>query len=163
VLLDRLKGAAKEPVHVNARLSNLDGAIALDQFERLHNHAADRRRNAQTLLGQLSTLPARCVTNFSSSAIPLKLAYVFPQRGLSVQEAIEILSEHGIEAEGGYAPLHTSYADDTRFPNTIAAWRRVLCVPLETRPTRSIPIPFQEPSRTQAAIPTGSGSVTALN
>jgi dTDP-4-amino-4,6-dideoxygalactose transaminase len=163
VLLERLKGAAKESVHVSARLSNLDGAIAFDQFERLHHHAVNRRRNAQVLSGRLSTLPARLVTDFSSSAMPVKLVYLLPERGLSVQEAIEILSEHGIEAEGGYAPLHMSYADDARFPNTIAAWRRVLCVPLETRTTRSIPIPFQQATRTAAAIPTGAGRVTALN
>jgi hypothetical protein len=146
VLFERLKGPAKEPVHVNGRLSNLDGAIALDQFERLHHHAADRRRNAQVLLERLSTLAVRSVTDFSPSAIPVKLVYVLPERGLSVQEAIEILSQHGVEAEGGYPPLHTSYADDTRFPNTTAASRRVLCVPLETRTMRSIPIPFPRPS-----------------
>jgi len=149
VLLERVKGAAKESVHVSARLSNLDGAIALDQFERLHHHAANRRRNAQVLSGRLSTLPARLVTDFSSSAIPVKLVYLLPDRGLSVQAAIEILGEHGIEAEAGYSPLHASYADDTQFPNTTAVWRRVLCVPLETRTTPSIPIPFQQPSRHQ--------------
>jgi perosamine synthetase len=163
VLLERLKGAAKEPVHVNARLSNLDGAIALEQFERFHRHAADRRRNAEVLSGRLSTLAARSVTDFSSSAIPVKLVYVLPEHGLSVQEAIEILAEHGIEAEGGYVPLHMPYADDARFPNTIAAWRRVLCVPLETRTRRSIPIPFQQAARTAAAISAGAGRVTALN
>jgi dTDP-4-amino-4,6-dideoxygalactose transaminase len=161
-LLERLRGAAKEPVHANAGLSNLEGAIALDQFERLHHHAADRRRNAQVLLGRLSMLPAKSVTNFSSSAIPVKLVYLLPERGLSVQEAIRILSEYGIEAEGGYSPLHTFYADDTLFPNTTAAWRRVLCVPLETRTTRSIPIPFQQPSQTPAAIPARADTVTAF-
>jgi dTDP-4-amino-4,6-dideoxygalactose transaminase len=163
VLLERLRGGAKESVHVNASLSNLDGAIALDQLESLHHHAADRRRNAQVLLERLSMLPAKSVTNFSSSAIPVKLVYLLPERGLSVQEAIDILSEHGIEAEGGYSPLHTSYADDAQFPNTTAAWRRVLCVPLETRTTRAIPIPFQQPSQTPAAIPTRAGSVTAFS
>jgi dTDP-4-amino-4,6-dideoxygalactose transaminase len=161
VLLEQLRGATKEPVHFNAGLSNLDGAIALDQFERLHHHSADRRRNAQVLLGRLSMLPAKSVTTFSSSAIPVKLVYLLPEGGLTVREAIEILSEYGIEAQGGYSPLHTSYADDTRFPNTTAAWRRVLCVPLETRTTRSIPIPFQQPSQTPAAIPIRAGSVTA--
>jgi dTDP-4-amino-4,6-dideoxygalactose transaminase len=161
VLLERLRGAAKEPVHLNARLSNLDGAIALDQFVHLHHHAADRRRNAQALLRHLSMLPAKSVIDFSSSAIPVKLVYLLPNGGLSVQQAIEILSEHGIEAEGGYLPLHTSYADDARFPNTTAAWRRVLCLPLETRTTRSIPIPFQQP-RKATAIATSGDSVTAF-
>jgi dTDP-4-amino-4,6-dideoxygalactose transaminase len=163
VLLERLRGGAKESVHVNASLSNLDGAIALDQLESLHHHAADRRRNAQVLLERLSMLPAKSVTNFSSSAIPVKLVYLLPERGLSVQEAIDILSEHGIEAEGGYSPLHTSYADDAQFPNTTAAWRRVLCVPLETRTTRAIPIPFHQPNQTPAAIPARTGSVTAFS
>jgi perosamine synthetase len=163
VLIERLTGAAKEPVHVNTGLSNLEGAIALDQLERLHHHAAARRRNARVLLERLSMLPAEAVTNFSSSAIPVKLVYLLPERGLSVQEAIDILSEHGIEAEGGYSPLHTSYADDAQFPNTTAAWRRVLCVPLETRTTGAIPIPFHQPSQTRAAIPSPTGSVTAFS
>lgn len=162
VVLEHLRGVPKEAVHVNAGLSNLDGAIALDQLERLHAHAADRRRNAQALLERLSMLPAKSVTNFSPSAIPVKLVFLLPERGISVEEAIAILSEHGIEAEGGYSPLHASYADDTRFPNTTAAWRRVLCVPLETRTTRSIPIPFQQPSQTPAAIPTRADGVTAF-
>jgi dTDP-4-amino-4,6-dideoxygalactose transaminase len=152
LLLERLSGATKESGHVKATLSNLDGAIALDQLERLHDHAANRRRNGQRLLVRLSMLPAKSVTDFSSSAIPVKLVYVLPERGLTVQEAVEILSEHGIEAEGGYSPLHTSYADDTQFPYTAAVWRRVLCVPLETRTGRSNPIPFQQPSQTPASV-----------
>jgi dTDP-4-amino-4,6-dideoxygalactose transaminase len=162
VLLEQLRGAANEPVHVSAALSNLDGAIALDQFERLHHHATDRRRNAEVLMLRLSMLPAKSVTSFSSSAMSVKLVYLLPEGGLSIQEAIEILSHYGIEAQGGYPPLHGPYADDTRFPNTIAAWRRVLCVPLETRPTRAIPIPFQQPSQTPAAIPIPTGGVTAI-
>jgi dTDP-4-amino-4,6-dideoxygalactose transaminase len=162
VLVERLTGAAKEPAHVDARLSNLDAAIALDQFERLHRHAANRRRNAQRLVTRLSMLPARPVTDFSSSAIPVKLVYLLPESGLSVVEAIEILSQHGIEAEGGYAPLHTSYADDTRFPNTNSIWRRVLCVPLETQTRRSSPIPFQRAGQRPAAISAAAGSITAL-
>jgi dTDP-4-amino-4,6-dideoxygalactose transaminase len=162
MVLDRLKGGATEPAHVNARLSNLDGAIAMDQFERLHRHAAERRRNAEVLLRRLSMLQGESVTNFSSSAIPVKLVYLLPNGGLSVQEAIEILSEHGIEAEGGYAPLHASYADDARFPNTTAAWRRVLCLPLERPTTRSIPIPFHQTESRSAAIPRSASSVTAL-
>jgi len=161
VLRERLMGAAREAPHLNAPLSNLDGAIALAQFKSLHRHAADRRRNAQVLLGRLSMLPAKSVTDFSSSAIPVKLVYLLPEVGLSVGEAIEFLSYYGIEAQGGYAPLHTSYADDTRFPNTTAAWRRVLCVPLETRPARSIPIPFHQPKQTPAAVPAPAGSLTA--
>jgi len=162
VLLERLKGAPKDPVHVNAPLSNLDGAIALDQFERLQHHAAHRRRNAEALLRHLSMLPAKPVTNFSPSAIPVKLVYLLPNGGLSVREAIEILSEHGIEAEGGYSPLHASYADDARFPNTTAAWRRMLCVPLETPTSQSIPIPFQPNQRPASIAPTAS-SVTAYS
>jgi len=153
VLFEQLTGAAKEPVHVNSGLANLDGAIALAQLESLHHHAADRRRNAQVLLRRLSMLPAKSVTSFSSSAIPVKLVYLLPDGGLSVQEAIEILSQHGIEAQSGYSPLHTLYADDSRFPNTTAVWRRVLCVPLETRTTRTIPIPFQQPSQHQRRFP----------
>ena len=159
VLLERLRGAAIERVHVNAALSNLDGAIAMAQLESLHRHAADRRRHGQVLMGRLSMLPAKSITDFSSSGIPVKLVYVLPETGPSVGEAIEILSQHGIEAQGGYSPLHSSYADDARFPNTIAVWRRVLCVPLETRTTQSIPILFQQPSQTTAAVPIRAGSV----
>lgn len=44
---------------------------------------------------------------------------------------------------------------------TPTSWRRVLCVPLKTRTTDSIPIPFQQLSQTPAAIPIRAGSVTA--
>jgi dTDP-4-amino-4,6-dideoxygalactose transaminase len=161
VLRERVKGAGKEPPHVNAALSNLDGAIAFDQFERLSHHAADRRRNAQILMARLSTFPAKSVTDFSPSAIPVKLVYLLPEAGPSVEEAIETLTQFGIEAQGGYEPLHTPYADDIRFPNTNSARRRVLCVALETRTTRSTPIPFQQPGRTPVAIP--GGGVTAFS
>ena len=161
LVLERMIGAASEPLHANASLSNLDAAIALAQFEGLDHHAASRRRNAQVLLRRLSMLPAKSVTNFSSSAIPVKLVYVLPEGGLTVQEAIEILSHYGIEAQCGYSPLHTSYADDTRFPNTTAAWRRVLCVPLESRTTRSMPIPFVQLSQPPSTIPVGAGTAGA--
>jgi len=157
-----MRGTANEAAHVSASLSNLDGAIGLDQFERLHHHAADRRRNAEALLRRLSTLPAKSVTSFSPSAMPVKLVYLLPDGGLSPQEAIEILSHYGIEAQGGYRPLHASCAEDSRFPNTMAAWRRVVCVPLETRARRLIPIPFQQPRQKPAAIPVSAAGITAI-
>jgi dTDP-4-amino-4,6-dideoxygalactose transaminase len=162
MLLERMRGAAKEPLHVSASLSNLDGAIGVDQFERLHHHAGDRRRNAQALMWPLSTLPAKSVTSFSPWAMPVKLVYLLPDGGLSQQEAIEILSHYGVEAQGGYRPLHSSYADDDRFPNTMAAWRRVVCVPLETRARKSIPIPFEQRSQTRTAIPVSAAGITAI-
>ena len=142
VLLERIRGVRSEPVHVSAGLSNLDGAIALAQFESLDDHAAERRRHASILLARLSTLPAIQIVDSSSAEMPVKLVYVLPESGPSVEKVIDVLSNYRIEAQGGYAPLHRSYSDDSHFPNTCALWNRVLCVPLETRPARSVPIPL---------------------
>ena len=53
---------------------------------------------------------------------------------------IALLAQHGIEAQGGYSPLHLNRTDDATLPNTVSLWRRVLCLPLETRPKRGRPI-----------------------
>jgi dTDP-4-amino-4,6-dideoxygalactose transaminase len=143
VLFERLAGEGREPLHINASLSNLDGGIALAQFESLESHAAARRRHAEVLVARLSSLPAQPVTDFSSGMC-VKLVYVLPESGPLVGDAIEILSDHGIEAQGGYSPLHQQYTDDARLPTTASLWRRVLCVPVETGTTQSIPIPFRQ-------------------
>jgi dTDP-4-amino-4,6-dideoxygalactose transaminase len=161
VLLERLTGEGSESLHVNAPLANLDGAIALAQFESLERHAASRRRHARVLMERLSLLPARSITDFSSSGIPVKLVYVLPENGPSVEETIEILANYGIEAQGGYSPLHGSHSDDARLQKTSALWRRVLCVPLETRPRSSVRIPFQLPGQTSSGISMRAKAVAA--
>jgi dTDP-4-amino-4,6-dideoxygalactose transaminase len=134
ILLERVRGRKTEPAHANAALSNLDGAIGLAQFEALDRHAAERRRHAKILLENFSMLPGKVVTDFSPSGMAVKLVHVLPEGGPSVEEAIAALARYGVEAQGGYSPLHTAGSEDVGLPITLALWRRVLCVPLETRP-----------------------------
>lgn len=149
VVMERLRGAAFEPPHVNAALSNLDAAIGLSQFSDLETNLEQRRQNARILMQRLADLPGMPVTDFSASAMVVKLVYVLPEAGPSVPEAIDILASHGIEAQGGYAALHSLYTNDAACPNTASLVSRVLCIPLETRPSKSSRIPFQRPSTLQ--------------
>ena len=142
VLIERMRGSRVESAHVGAGLSNLDGAVALAQFDALHINAAQRRWNARLLKEVLTMLPGRLVTDFSPSATVVKFVHLLPESGPSVEEAIDILAAHGIEAQGGYSPLHDDLAADSRLPKTAAIWRRVLCVPVETRADASRPIQF---------------------
>jgi dTDP-4-amino-4,6-dideoxygalactose transaminase len=135
--LDRLRRPREEPAHVNAPMSNMDAAAALAQLSRLEQHAADRRRNARELVAHLSRLPGMVLTDLSSSAVTVKLVYLLPASGPAVDSIIEALAADGIEAQGGYAPLHRGYAPDDKLPITAELWRRVLCVPVETRLPRT--------------------------
>jgi dTDP-4-amino-4,6-dideoxygalactose transaminase len=132
-LLGRVRSAATEPVHVNAALANLDGAVALAQFEALERRAAERRQNAQILQDRLSTLPGKIVSDISPAGLAVKFVQVLPESGPALEEAIAVLARHGIEAQGGYSPLHRDRNDDANVPITTALWQRVLCVPLETQ------------------------------
>ena len=134
ILLGRVKGEATEPMHVNAALSNLDGAIALAQFEALARHAVERRRHARTLRDNFSLLSGKLVTDISPGGMVVKLVYLVPETGPTVEEAIDVLARNGIEAQGGYSPLHAPHGGTDRLPNTNALWQRVLCLPVETRP-----------------------------
>jgi dTDP-4-amino-4,6-dideoxygalactose transaminase len=146
ILIERVKGRGADAPHVNAALSNLDAAIALAQFDALDLNAAVRRQNARTLLDVLSMLPGRLITDFSPDGMVVKFVHLMPQSGPTVEEAIGTLARHGIEAQGGYSPLHIGRADDSRLPKTAALWRRVLCVPVETPSKVSRPIPFVQPA-----------------
>ena len=163
ILLERARGGATEPAHVTAPLSNLDGAIALAQLDALNRHAADRRRHAQILLGKLSMLPGKVVTDISPRGMAVKLIHLMPESGPTVQEAIAVLARYGIEAQGGYSPLHSVHCDDAHLPNTAALWHRVLCVPLETRPKRSRSIPFGQRAGASTTSPIAQSILGASN
>jgi len=154
ILLERIGIAGAEPVHVNAALSNLDGAIALAQLEALERNAADRRRNAEILTQRLSMLPGKAVTDNSPDGMAVKFVHLLPANGPTVEEVLALLADSGIEAQGGYSPLHGAYCSDVDLPNTAALWRRVLCVPLETRPKPIPPIRFTHRSGVSPVIST---------
>ena len=156
VLLARMRGGLPEPAHVNAALANVDGAIGLAQFEALDQHADERRANAQVLLTQFPMLAGQLVSDISPSGMAVKLVLLLPEGGPSVEDVIVQLAQHSIEAQGGYAPLHLECASHARLPNTQSLWRRVLCLPLETRPrarravrgqTGSTEMPLLDPAR----------------
>jgi dTDP-4-amino-4,6-dideoxygalactose transaminase len=91
-------------------------------------------------MSRLAALPGLVVTDLSSNGMAVKLAYVLEEHGPSPDEAIAMLARHGIEAQGGYAPLHDAVAaPGGRLPETDALWKRVLTIPLETKPGRSAP------------------------
>jgi dTDP-4-amino-4,6-dideoxygalactose transaminase len=134
ILIDRVAARPTEAPHTSAALSELDAAIAVKQFESLSTHAAERRRNANRLLESLSALRGKLASDISPLGMAVKLVYILPQNGPTTEQAIDLLANHGIEAQGGYAPLHREFVDDACVPNTASVWRRVLCVPLETDP-----------------------------
>jgi dTDP-4-amino-4,6-dideoxygalactose transaminase len=145
-VIDVLRGGESEPTHANARLSNLDALIGLAQLRDLERHAAERSDHLRALSAMLSGLPATTVTDFSSP-MAVKLVYVLDEHGPSVDDAIAALAQHGIEAQGGYTPVHRSPDDDARLPITTSIWKRVLTIPLETEPpSRSlVTVPLEVP------------------
>src|SRR5207244_3486524 len=119
-------------------------------------HADERRANAQALLTQFPMLAGQLVSDISPSGMAVKLVLLLPEGGPSVEDVIVQLAQHSIEAQGGYAPLHLECASHARLPNTQSLWRRVLCLPLETRPrarravrgqTGSTEMPLLDPAR----------------
>lgn len=133
-ILDLLRGPLVEAPHMRAALSNLDAAIAHAQLRALERHAAERRRNAVLLARELAWCGGTDVTDLSSASVAVKLVHVLPPTGITAAQCVVTLARQGIEAQGGYTPLHRSPEDRSRLRNTSALWQRVLTVPLETRP-----------------------------
>ena len=132
-ILDRILSEPAEIAHESCAMSNLDGAIMLAQFEALEKNTARRRRNASALLSSLGGLENSSVTDTSPDAMLVKLILVLPEEYPSVDEAIKLLAEDGIECEAGYAPLHLKMAaTHAALPITESVWKRVLCIPVET-------------------------------
>lgn len=137
-ILDRAWRAPGEPVHESCAMSNVDGAIMLEQFRACEKNTAERRRNANVLLSSLSQLASSSVTDTTADGMLVKLILVLPEEFPSVEEAINLLAQDGIECEAGYAPLHLKMCEThVALPNTESLWKRVLCIPLETQWKRS--------------------------
>ena len=156
VLVERVRGAAIEDAHVNATLSSVDAEIGLAQFAAMTEHAAERRRHAAILTDLLSDLDATLVGNPAHDQMPIKLVYLLPESGPSREEIIDLLADCGIEAQGGYAPLHDLRFGSGDCPRTSALWQRVICVPLETPPKaarRFVRRASAVPARDQLVVP----------
>lgn len=134
VILDRAFGEAAEPPHMNARLSNLDAAMALAQFNSLAENAARRRQNGALLASRLAHPGYEQLSDFSPASMLAKLVYVVPEEGPPLTAIIRTLAAAGIECQGGYRPLNEGIGMAADIPLTEALWQRVLCVPVETRP-----------------------------
>jgi dTDP-4-amino-4,6-dideoxygalactose transaminase len=132
IVLEKFAGAEGEGPHENRTLSNLDAGIMLEQLRTLDKHLRERRENAEAFLTSLGGLSEFSVSSLAPTDTLVKLILVLPECGPTVEEAVELLAQDGIECEAGYAPLHK---DEDKagpaLPVTEALWARVLCLPLE--------------------------------
>jgi len=124
----------EEPDYQLAAMPEVEARVCLTQLRRLQETTAWRRENAATMLSAIGPLGRCNVVDFGPGTAAMKLALVLPEGGPSVEGAIEAFADGGVECQGGYKPCHYS-VEGTRgdVPYTEAVWRRVLCIPLETR------------------------------
>ena len=115
-------------------MSNLDAAIARQQFEKVGRNTKLRRRNARELVSALGNDKVLFVSDLSAASVVLSAALLLPTRGPTADEAVSALWRLGIEARRGYRPLHHAMGLPTEdFPETEELWDRLVLIPL-TRP-----------------------------
>ena len=132
ILIDRVFGLQYEPPYVSCTMSNLDGAIALAQFRALYKNNKIRHRNADLLLQALGTIEKSSIYEFSRDDMFIKLVIVIPENGDTLNQIISALGNAGIEAQGGYFPLHIEQRYRSKpLPSTENLWDRVLCIPVD--------------------------------
>jgi dTDP-4-amino-4,6-dideoxygalactose transaminase len=133
VALDRLLGQQDGPAHSRCAMSNLDGAILLEQLRKWERNSRRRRRNAAILGPILRGKSLDVIENTAEEVITDKLILVLPSAGPRSGDAIAWLARAGIEAGASYAPLHLQQQgeEDVSLPMTEALWDRIVWVPVE--------------------------------
>jgi dTDP-4-amino-4,6-dideoxygalactose transaminase len=132
VALDRLLGPQEEPAHSRCAMSNMDGAILLEQLRKWERNSRRRRRNAAILGPILRGESLDVIENTAEEVVTDKLILVLPSAGPRSGEAIAWLARAGIEAGASYAPLHLQQGvADVSLPMTEALWDRIVWVPVE--------------------------------
>lgn len=132
ILLDRVFGPEEEPPHTTCAMSNLDGAIMLQQMRAYARNSERRRLNSEALADALGKLAEFGILAPSPEVVFVKHVLVLSVGFMTVAEAIALLAQDGIEAQGGYHPLHLKI--DGPHPNlavTEDLWNRVLCIPID--------------------------------
>ncbi len=133
ILVDRMLGPEEEFPSTACEMSNLDGAIALQQFTELCQNSVQRRRNADALLLALGTIADYNISDFSQDGTLVKLVLVLPIKGPTADEVINFLAAAGVECQKGYVPIHQKMKDvSASLPTSEALWNRVVCVPVDT-------------------------------
>ncbi len=124
------KGPCSEQASV---MSNLDAAIALRQHEFLDRNAAQRRRNAKTLLLAMETGWVQSISDLSASGIVLCLALILSADGPTVAVTQGWLASIGIESKVGYSPLHQLFRGGAPLSVTEDLSRRVVFLPVTSQ------------------------------
>jgi dTDP-4-amino-4,6-dideoxygalactose transaminase len=133
IAFDRWIGPEEEPAHSNCAMSNLDGAILLEQLRKWERNSRRRRRNAAILAPILRGESLEVIENEAQEVVTDKLILVLPPGGPRLADAIAWLSRAGIEAAASYTPLHLHQqgGEDVSLPMTVALWDRIIWVPVE--------------------------------
>lgn len=134
IILDRILGPTEEPPYTACTMSNLDGAIALQQFHAFRQNDQTRRHNANVLLQALGTVANYSISDFSHDGMLIKLVIVLSAEGPTADKLIRLLANAGIECQRGYLPLHQEMRTAPAFlPSTEALWDRVVCIPVDMK------------------------------
>jgi dTDP-4-amino-4,6-dideoxygalactose transaminase len=134
VLLNRLfkMDVDEEKVGLPSAISNLESAIALAQVQASRSNVAQRRNNAETLLGALNGWARYSISNLSEDSSVVKLVLLLPRDGPDADWFIDAMARRGVECQRGYAPLHLEFETlPGSLPNTEDLWNRVVCIPIE--------------------------------
>jgi dTDP-4-amino-4,6-dideoxygalactose transaminase len=133
IALDRLIGPEEEPVHLSCTMSNLDGAILLEQLRKWERNSRRRRRNASLLVPFLRGESLDTIENAAEEVVTDKLILVLPSEGPGSDDVIAWLSGAGIEAAASYVPLHLQPPGgaEVSLPMTEALWDRIVWLPVE--------------------------------
>jgi dTDP-4-amino-4,6-dideoxygalactose transaminase len=113
-------------------MSNIDGGIALMQFQSLHINVQKRRYHASSMRNFIGDYSQYVISDFADNCMMLKLVLVIPSEVISTKKMIEELAYVGIESQKGYIPLHlkNTYYPALRITNSL--WDNVLCIPIES-------------------------------
>ena len=167
IVLSRLFGPEKEAPYTPSTMSNIDGAIAIEQFHAFERNTLRRRQNANMLVDALKVVENCIISNFSKDTTIVKLVVNLPPNGLTVDEIITRLRQVGIESQQGYRPCHLESKDKTgSLPTTEDIWERIVCIPIDTGLKNSDPLlaeVFLKPGTTHLDAAKAGERIESLN
>jgi dTDP-4-amino-4,6-dideoxygalactose transaminase len=134
VLLNRLfkMDLDEEGAYLTSALSNLEAALALEQFRALRSNVQRRRQNAKVFLEALNGWSKYCISDLSHASVVLRLVLLLPQGGPDADWFVDSMAWSGVECQKGYTPLHLEFGNASgSLVNTEALWNRVVCIPIE--------------------------------
>lgn len=134
VLLERLFKIEvdQEDGYVSSTMSNLEAALALEQFWKFRSNVERRKLHCGVFLRALSKWSNCRISSLSADSPVVRLVLLLPAEGPDADCFITAMAKDGIECQRGYTPLHLDFGRVRgSLPVTERLWQHVVCIPID--------------------------------